>query len=209
MSDTALLRRSLCEAALVFVVAAAAAIASLEALRDSMLFNAALVGAGEWWRVLTGNFAHLNERHLALDLLAWLLIFLIGRTWMSIAAWIFYLVAGCLTVSACLYWFASEDAFFGGLSGALHGLFAVIALHQLRDGERLGGMLLALLAAKLAYEGYYGSIGGTATLIGAPVAVETHLYGAAGAAVLFFLACLPAWLKRRKDRRPGGDAGAA
>ncbi len=194
---------------MVFGVAAAAAVASSEALREPMLFNAALVGAGEWWRVLTGNFAHLNGRHLALDLLAWLLIFLIGRAWMGVAAWIFYLVVGCLAVSACLYWFAPENAFFGGLSGALHGLFAVIALQQLRDGERLGLVLLALLAAKLAYEGYYGSTVGTSAFIGVPVAAETHLYGVAGAVLFFLLARLPAWLKGGGSGRPGRGLGAA
>lgn len=194
---------------MVFGVAAAAAVASSEALRDPMLFNAALVGAGEWWRVLTGNFAHLNGRHLALDVLAWFLIFLIGRAWMDVAAWIVYLVVGCLAVSACLYWFAPENAFFGGLSGALHGLFAVVALQQLRDGERLGGVLLALLAAKLVYEGYYGSTVGTSAFIGVPVATETHLYGAGGAVLFFLLARLPAWLNGRKSGRPDRGVGTA
>ena len=209
MFDTALLRRWFSDVALVFGVAASAAIASLDALRDSMLFNAALVGAGEWWRLLTGNFAHLNGRHLALNLIAWLLIFLIGRAWMGIVAWIVYLAAGCLSVSACLYWLAPESAFFGGLSGALHGLFAVIALQQLRAGERLGFALLTLLAAKLTYEGYYGSTVGTSAFIGAPVAAETHLYGAAGALLLFLLARMPGLVEKGKKRARGGKFGAA
>ena len=209
MSDTALSRRLFSDATLVFAVAAAAAIASSEALRDSMLFNAALVGAGDWWRVLTGNFAHLNGRHLALNLIAWLLIFLIGRSWMGLAAWLFYLAVGCLSVSACLYWFAPESAFFGGLSGALHGLFAVIALHQLRAGEHLGFVLLAVLALKLAYEGYYESGVGTSAFIGVPVAAETHLYGAAGALLLFVLARMPGLVgKERKRTSRRGDREA-
>ena len=200
MSDTVLLRRWFSEAALVLGVAAAAAIVSLEALRGSMLFNVALVDAGDWWRVLSGNFAHLNGRHLALNLIAWLLIFLIGRTWMGTGAWLVYLVAGCLSVSACLYWLAPEGAFFGGLSGALHGLFAVIALHQMRAGERLGFVLLAVLALKLAYEGYYESGVGTSAFIGVPVAAETHLYGTAGAVLLFVLARMPGLVGKERKR---------
>ena len=206
MVDTVLLRRLLSDAALVLGVAVAAAAASLEAWRGALLFNAALIDAGEWWRVLSANFAHLSARHLALNLVAWLLIFLIGRAWMRVGAWIFYLAAGCLSVSACLYWFAPGDAFFGGLSGALHGLFAVIALRQLGAGERLGFALLALLAAKLVYEGYYKSSVGTAAFIGVPVAAETHLYGTLGAVAFFLLARLSglAGLAGKERKRPFG-----
>ncbi|MDD9807017.1 MAG: rhombosortase [Gammaproteobacteria bacterium] len=200
MPDSGLLRSLLPEILLATAVAAAAAVTTLETLQVFSLYNRGLIEAGEWWRLLTGNFAHLNLRHLLLDLVAWILIFLLGRAWLSIADWIVCLVVCCLTVSAGLYWFSPEIGVFGGLSGALHGLFALMALKQLRAGDRLGWLLLLLVTVKLLYEGRYGGTPGTSELIGVPVAAQTHLYGALGGAALFPLLLLADRLRKGTRR---------
>lgn len=200
MPDSGSLRSLLPESLLAGAVAAAAALATLETLQAFSLYNRALIEAGEWWRLLTGNFAHLNLRHLLLDLVAWILIFLLGRAWLGVADWIVCLVVCCLAVSAGLYWFSPEIGVFGGLSGALHGLFALMALKQLRAGDRLGWLLLLLVTVKLLYEARYGGTPGTSELIGVPVAAQTHLYGALGGAALFPLLLLTDRL--RKKTRP-------
>lgn len=200
MPDSGPLRSLLPEILLVGAVAAAAALATLETLQAFSLYNRGLIEAGEWWRLLTGNFAHLNLRHLLLDLVAWILIFLLGRAWLSVADWIVCLAVCCLAVSAGLYWFSPEIGVFGGLSGALHGLFALMALKQLRAGDRLGWLLLLLVTVKLLYEARYGGTPGTSELIGVPVAAQTHLYGALGGAGLFPLLLLAARLRKGTRR---------
>jgi len=200
MPDSGLLRSLLPEILLAVAVAAAAAVTTLETLQAFSLYNRGLIEAGEWWRLLTGNFAHLNLRHLLLDLVAWILIFLLGRAWLSVADWIVSLVVCCLAVSAGLYWFSPEIGVFGGLSGALHGLFALMALQQLRAGDRLGWLLLLLVTLKLLYEGRYGGTPGTSELIGVPVAAQTHLYGALGGIALFPLLLLADRLRKGTQR---------
>ncbi len=200
MPDRGFLQNLLPEILLAVTVAALAAVTTLEAFQALSLYNRGLIEAGEWWRLLTGNLAHLNLRHLLLDLFAWILIFLLGRAWLSVTDWIVCLVVCCLAVSAGLYWFSPEIGIFGGLSGALHGLFVVMAFKQLRAGDRLGWLLLLLVTVKLLYEGRYGGTPGTSELIGVPVAAETHLYGALGGAVLSLLLILPGWFGKRRER---------
>jgi len=202
MPDSGPFRRLLPELLLAVAVAAAAAVATLEAPQTFSLYNRGLIEAGEWWRLLTGNFAHLNLRHLLLDLAAWILIFLLGRAWLGVADWIVSLAVCCLAVSVGLYWFSPEIGVFGGLSGALHGLFALMALKQLRAGDRLGWLLLLLVTLKLLYEWRYGGTPGTSELIGVPVAAQTHLYGALGGAALFPLLLLADRLRKGARRAP-------
>jgi uncharacterized membrane protein len=44
-------------------------------------------------------------------------------------------------------------------------------------------VLLGVLAGKLAYEQFFGSLPGTSEMSGGPVVVNSHLYGAIGGVV--------------------------
>src|SRR5215204_7748266 len=98
------------------------------------VFHPALVGQGEWWRLLTHPFVHVSWYHLALDAAAFHLSYVELKTWgegrraalLSMAA--LGSVAGAWVGSPLL---ATQG--LCGLSGIAHGLTAVVSLECLRQ----------------------------------------------------------------------------
>jgi len=143
---------------------------------------------GQVWRLLTGNFVHANWRHLAMDL-AGLMI------WMALASYLetrrsflILLFGSGLGVGLGLLLLDPQVGWYVGLSGILHGLFAASAIRLLSRREWLGGLaLLAAITLKIIWEQRIGDLG-TAKLLGVPVLVDAHLYGAVtGAAIVLAL----------------------
>lgn len=132
-----------------------------------------LVAAGDWWRLVSSGFLHLNLMHLAFNMLGlwWLGGMLepaLGRA--RFAA----LYAGSLLAGSLGVLLISPDTFTGGASGAVFGLMAGAVVFQRGRGvdpmqSGLGGLLLINLLFTFARPGI--SIGG-------------HLGGLAGGALL-------------------------
>lgn len=168
-------------------LAVCAALTVLESFGDAgralLRYERELIGAGEWWRLLSGHFVHLGWRHLALNVaglaLMWVLFFpdySLGRWALIVACSLAAIDAGCFFLERSLRWYV-------GLSGVLHGVMAAGTLAQLKRREPGALLLLVLLAAKLAYEQFVGAIPYSVEAAGGAVVVDAHLYGAVGAAV--------------------------
>lgn len=145
------------------------------------------VMAGEWWRLLTGNFVHLGWRHLALNAGALLIGGLLFHTGRTTAAWAVAMVTCGLSANAGLLVFSPHIEWCVGLSGALHGLLVIGALDWIRQGDRLGIVLLAAWVAKIAWEQWQGGLPFSGETIGATVVTDAHLWGAVGG--LAYSAC--------------------
>lgn len=137
----------------------------------------------EPWRLLSAHLVHLGWAHFAMNLagtvLGWWLVgrAFTARQWAGIAA-------GCVVgIDLGLLWLSPGIDWYAGFSGVLHGLLAAGAAASLTRAPVMAGTLLAGLAVKLVLEQHGAGLAGTAHLIGAPVVVDAHLYGAlAGAA---------------------------
>lgn len=146
---------------------------------------------GQIWRLFTGNFVHANWRHLLIDLAGLLLWTALAGYLETRRSYLLLLVGSGLGVGLGLLLLDPGVAWYVGLSGILHGLFAASAIGLLSRREWLGGLsLLAALSLKIIWEQRCGDLG-TAHLLGVPVVVDAHLYGAVtgGAialALLFF-----------------------
>lgn len=172
---------------------------------------------GEIWRIASAHLVHLNPAHLLLNLLG--LILLCELQWGELPLRHGYGLLGFsgVAISAGLWWLHPELAWYAGLSGVLHGLWAGCALYglcftpSLRPKARLlylGGALL--LALKLLVEFNFGAPANTAQLIGGNVVTASHLYGAvAGAVYVLAWRCvkIPLPSEGRCDRfhRPGSE----
>ena len=80
------------------------------------------IADGEYWRLLSGHFAHLGYPHLALNLAGLILVWLlVGRLY---STWRWLLVAAfSIVVMDAGFWFVDSDMrWYVGLSGLLHGL---------------------------------------------------------------------------------------
>jgi rhomboid family GlyGly-CTERM serine protease len=178
-----------------------------------MVFPDALAGlrydrtallAGQWWRLISGHMVHLNAAHLAFNLFGLFLICeLLWRDllWMHGCGLLFFSATG---ISALFWWLHPELAWYAGLSGALHGLWAGCALSGWWSMQIRGEVVpigstqtkthtapmfsassryffmwaLLLLGLKLSLEAAYGPSPHTERMIEGSVISISHLYGA-------------------------------
>jgi len=148
------------------------------------------LASGEWWRLISAHWVHLNARHLWLDsaglVLLWSLYARALRAWQ----WLLVLAGGSAAIDAGLWWWQPQLQWYVGLSGILHGVWAAGAV---AEGRRQGGwawLMLLVLAVKLFLE---QQSGGSLLVGDFPVVTVAHLYGALGG--LGAYAALALWRK--------------
>ena len=158
-----------------------------ESVQLLLRYDRALIGQGEYWRMLSANFVHVGWAHFWLNVAGlWFVALLYGGD-RSAMRWLAGLLASCLATSLWVYLLRPEIAWMAGLSGALHGLFVLGAVGVILAGEWLGWGLLGGVLTKLAWEQTVGALPMTGELIGGSVVTAAHLGGAAGG----LLAALP------------------
>ncbi len=152
--------------------------------RAALNFDRAAISAGQWWRLLSAHFVHLDLEHTALNTLGVVLMWaLFARDYTPWRWAAIYLVASS-AVSAGLWFLNPEIGWYVGASGTLHGVMTAGTLAHVRRRDLDGWILAAFIVLKLAYEQFAGSMpfGGSDTI------VDAHLYGAVGGlAVAVFL----------------------
>lgn len=156
-------------------------------IQHAMRFDRDAINAGQWWRLITANLAHLGWSHTALNVVGLALIW--GLLWQSFStkSWAIISLISSLTVTLGLYYLNPSLHWYVGLSGLLHGLFIAGVIGSLRSGDKRDLILLIAIIAKLAWEQFSGPMPGTAEMAGGPVIVDSHLYGAIGGFVIAFL----------------------
>lgn len=137
-----------------------------------------LIEAGQFWRLLSGNFVHLGWSHWLLNsfglVLVWaLLVPPLRALWITVV-----LLICCLLVGMGLYLFSPNVGWYVGLSGALHGLLIAGLLQQLRQQPGFTLLVLAVVTGKLIWEQTVGPLPGSEHSSGGPVVVVAHAYGA-------------------------------
>jgi rhomboid family GlyGly-CTERM serine protease len=143
-------------------------------------YDRAELAAGQWWRLISAHFVHLDMHHALLNCLGLALMWALFARDYNPRQWLAIVLAAMVAIDAGLWLCDSTVSWYVGSSGVLHGVMAAGVLAHVRRGERDGWALLALLLAKLAYEHWLGAL----PFAGSdPVVVSAHLYGAAGGAL--------------------------
>ena len=152
-----------------------------EAARQALSFDRSALADGQWWRLLTAHFVHLDAEHAFLNGLGVVLMWALFARDYSPWRWAAIYSASALAVSAGLWFLNPELQWYVGASGALHGVMTAGTVAHLRRGDLDGWILAVFIAGKLAYEQLSGALpfAGTANTI-----VDAHLYGAVGGVVL-------------------------
>jgi rhomboid family GlyGly-CTERM serine protease len=161
-----------------------------ENVRAALSFDRAAIGAGQWWRLLSAHFVHLDAEHALLNGLGLVLMWALFARDYSPLRWAAIYLFAALTISAGLWFLDPGLDWYVGASGALHGVMTAGTLAHLRRRDLDGWILAAFIIAKLCYEQFAGSMpfAGAAHTI-----VNAHLYGAVGGLVLAF------FLKSRRE----------
>ena len=178
--------------AVALVLAASLVHASIPGVLD---FDRAAIAGGQWWRLLSAHYVHLNTPHLAMNLLALTLVIALLRTACTALTWFAAYAAMSFAVSAALLVFEPGLVRYAGASGVIHGLVAFGAVLRLPAARVESSILLAGLLAKLAWEAASGPLAGSEAMIGAPVITASHRYGAIAGLVLAL--AVVAWRRRR------------
>lgn len=125
---------------------------SIETLIQSgAKYNPAIIGDGEWWRLITSMFIHIGFIHLALNMLA---IFYLGsaieRIFGSSRFLLIYFIAG---IGGSIASFAFTTSISAGASGAIFGLFGAFIyfgiIHKRLFFQTIGTNILLILAINL------------------------------------------------------------
>ena len=164
--------------------------------RVLLRYDRQAISDGEYWRLLTGHFAHLGISHLLLNMAGLILVWMLVGRYFTTLQWLIIL-ATSISATTAGFWFIDQDMlWYVGLSGVLHGLIIAGAMAGLGQFPGESAVILVFTGAKLLWEQVAGPLPGSESASGGTVIVNAHLFGAAGGAVA-------AILLRRRDRTPG------
>lgn len=163
--------------------------ASLQAsgLMPDWRYDLALIDAGDYWLLLSGNIVHLNWSHWGLNMAGLAIVAFFFSAYGGIFQWLFVFMISAIFVGVGLYWFNPDVTTYVGLSGVLHGLFIFGGVREIRFYPASGYAFVFILVAKLSWEIFYGAMPGSEALVEGRVITDSHLYGALGGVLATFL----------------------
>lgn len=152
------------------------------------------------WRLWTGHWVHLGVWHWTLNIVA---LAILPEIFLR-ASWKFFLLLWMALpplLSLTLWALLPHLSLYAGLSGVLHGLYmamAMTAIVSCAGAERkVGWIILIGLSVKVSWEAYSGN-SQTSELIGAPVILQAHQWGAALGLCLWLVARFVSYIPQKQ-----------
>lgn len=150
-----------------------------EHLAQLLRYDRAAVAAGEWWRLLSGNFVHLGWWHLVFNVASLALLVLLCPERLSPQEWLRRVLFIGTGMSLCLYWLTPGLQTYVGLSGLVYGLFVLGLGRQALNRDEIGIACLLFVLVRIGWELVHGASASETELLGGGVVAESHLYGVA------------------------------
>ena len=153
-------------------------------LAETWRFDRQKVESGAWYLLLSGNFVHLGNGHLWMNMAGFGLV--VSLVWQHFRAWewMVVIVISSLFVGIGLYLRDPSVGWYVGFSGTLHALIIAGCLADLKHYPKMAALLLIMVIGKLTWEQIGGPLPGSEEVAGGNVVVNSHLYGAIGGAVV-------------------------
>ncbi|MCG9623298.1 rhombosortase [Vibrio mediterranei] len=149
------------------------ALLQIPSFQSLVEWNKLAIHAGQWWRIVSGNFSHTNLAHLGMNLAGlWVICYVFRPSWRSVVA---VTLISATSIGFTLLF--TNLTYYLGLSGVLHALFAYWALQEALSGRNSSWLLVLGIIGKVAWESFYGASEATSQLIAAPVATQAHAIG--------------------------------
>jgi rhomboid family GlyGly-CTERM serine protease len=149
-----------------------------DAARAGLRYEREAIAAGEWWRLITAHFVHIDLEHTLLNLMGVLLMWAIFARDLRPRQWLVVTGVVVLTIDAGLWFWDRQVDWYVGASGVLHGFMAAGTYVHVRRGDLDGWILVVFIVLKLGYEQWTGALPFVES--GMPVVLNAHLYGALG-----------------------------
>ena len=108
---------------------------------ETLQFTRMSYAQGAFWQLLTSQLVHLNWLHAAVNALALVLSLICWHVWISLRQQMIALAGGMVGVALVLA-LDADCAYYAGLSGALHGLWAgnAVMLIAMAMGTNTSGL---------------------------------------------------------------------
>ncbi|SFF32481.1 rhomboid family GlyGly-CTERM serine protease [Fontimonas thermophila] len=174
--------------------------------RAALAYDRAAIAAGEWWRLLTGNFAHLGWYHLFLNELGLLVLVLLCPEPLPAWVWVRRVLLLSLGMTGGLFVFVPDVHGYVGMSGVIHGLFVLGLMPQVLRRDLIALGCLLYLIGKILWELYAGAPVSDEAAIGGRVVVESHLFGTLSA---FVYAAIFGSFRGNEARAPGSPSATS
>jgi rhomboid family GlyGly-CTERM serine protease len=149
-----------------------------DATRAALRYERVAIAAGEWWRLITAHFVHIDLEHTLLNLMGVVLMWAIFARDLRPREWLIVTVVVLLSIDAGLWFWDRQVDWYVGASGVLHGFMAAGTYVHVRRGDLDGWILVVFIMLKLGYEQWSGALPFVES--GMPVVLNAHLYGALG-----------------------------
>jgi len=162
-----------------------------DAARAALRYERSAIEAGQWWRLLTAHFVHLDLEHTLLNSLGVVMMWALFARDFRPGQWVLIAAVIVIAIDVGLGFWDTGIHWYVGASGALHGFMAAGTLAHVRRGDLDGWILAIFIVLKLGYEQWSGQLPFSDSTV--PVVVNAHLYGALGGIVP------AAFLKPRTD----------
>jgi rhomboid family GlyGly-CTERM serine protease len=149
-----------------------------EPVRQALSYDRVALSDGQWWRVLSAHFVHLDAPHTVVNVMGLVLMWALFARDYSPLRWITIYFTAALAISLGLWFLRPDITWYVGASGALHGVMSAGTLAHLRRRDLDAWILATFLVAKLTYEQIAGAM---PFQDAGQTVVDAHLYGAIGA----------------------------
>jgi len=134
--------------------------------------------AGEFWRVFSAYLVHSNVWHMAMNLLGLVVVSWFWRDAVSPRHFLLLVASSALFVSLCYLFLHPANTVYFGFSAILYSLIAAFSLITWQRQPWANAIVLIVMGGRALQQWLVpGSSEGVASLIDAPVAAESHLYG--------------------------------
>ncbi len=145
--------------------------------KEYFRYEADVLSNGEFWRVLSAHWVHLNWTHWLLNSLGLLLLVAILRVRWHSVFWLSIILIHSVFISAAFLLFNAQLNWYVGFSGVLYGLFFLAGILSFKQDKMMASLILVFVMTKILAEQFWGASVSSETLLNAPVVVDAHAYG--------------------------------
>jgi len=174
-----------------------------ETLKMSLVYDRSAILSGELWRLLSGQFMHLEVGHLALNMSGLLLFWLLFAEHAPGFRYLAVVVIIALGANMGMLVTDPNVVYYVGFSGTLYGMFAWGALSNVLQQVKLGWILLLGITGKAVYDYWLAPAAIEQGIVVVPtesdLAVSAHFYGVVTGIVLAFVQRALSARKRERD----------